>query len=149
MHYVALTLCISLPFSLQLYREEVELQKDLPELRRLVAQAASAAGGLCRRSSVAVNATAECSLQRLTPCRSTHHLSLSLPPLLPALVTAGGAESDDLSEEAPRLLQLFLADSRRAAHTSASSARTFLLCQVRRLAVAVGDAGLASLAGRA
>lgn len=64
---------------------------------------------------------------------------------------AGGAESDDLAEEAPRLLQLFLADSRRAAHTSAASARTFLLCQVRRLvvAVAVGAAGLASLAGRA
>lgn len=35
-----------------------------------------------------------------------------------------------MAEEAPRLLLLFLADRRRAAHTSAASARTFLLCQV-------------------
>ncbi|PRW45458.1 nipped-B isoform X2 [Chlorella sorokiniana] len=78
--------CLDLLASLaaQLYRDEVEVQKDLPELRRLAAQAASA---------------------------------------------AGGAESDDLAEQAPHLLLLFLADSRRAAHTSATSARTFLLCQ--------------------
>lgn len=50
MHCVRLTLCTSLLCPLQLYREEVEVQKDLPELRRLVAQAASAAGGLCHRS---------------------------------------------------------------------------------------------------
>ena len=32
-------------------------------------------------------------------------------------------------EEAPRLLLLYLADRRRAAHPASASARTFLLCQ--------------------
>lgn len=44
-----------------------------------------------------------------------------------------GQGAEDLGAEAPRLLLLFLADRRRAAHTSAASARTFMLCQVRSL----------------
>lgn len=50
------------------------------------------------------------------------------PACLPALLDAG---SRDVSEEAPRLLLLYLADRWRAAHASAASARTFMLCQVR------------------
>ena len=41
----------------------------------------------------------------------------------------GGAALADLSEDAPRLLLLFLADRRRSGHSAAASARTFLLCQ--------------------
>ncbi|PSC68988.1 nipped-B B isoform X2 [Micractinium conductrix] len=48
---------------------------------------------------------------------------------LVALAARDAEGSGDPSEEAPRLLLLFLADRRRAAHASASSARTFMLCQ--------------------
>lgn len=51
-------------------------------------------------------------------------------PLPTPHTAAGPSAGIDLGEEAPRLLLLYLADRRRAAHTTATSARTFLLCQV-------------------
>ncbi|KAL4427666.1 hypothetical protein ABPG75_001755, partial [Micractinium tetrahymenae] len=49
--------------------------------------------------------------------------------LLRQLATRDPEGSADVAEEAPRLLLLHLADRRRAAHASTTSARTFMLCQ--------------------
>ena len=69
------------------------------------------------------------------------------PSSIPPRPTPSNPGSGDPSEEAPRLLLLFLADRRRAAHASASSARTFMLCQVHppcRAVLRFGERGESS-----